>query len=282
MRELTMDLKQILIELNNELSSNYVVDVQLSQGGLTQVYILFEKGRGKAILKVGQSRTQLEGERKDLQSLKDNGYLFVPEIYSAKSNYTVFEYISKSSVSVNWQKFGEALAKMHFTSTKSKYGNDYINYLGDTLQENNWNQSWGEFFWTKRIESLLNKIKAKNSNSDLNTFFAAKNKIVDTIGISEESPSFIHGDLWSGNFIPSGDETYLIDPAGYYAHREMEFGMITLFGGFDQEFFDAYQSVYPFEQGHEQRIKYYKMYHLLNHFLLFGGAYLTQAHECLG
>ncbi|MDA8792906.1 fructosamine kinase family protein [Bacteriovoracaceae bacterium] len=277
MEEELFCLNEVMLDLNTKLSSNYQFDVQLSHGGLTQVYVLFEKGRGKAILKVGENATQLIGERNDLQLLKDNGYLFVPEVMCAQSNYTVFEYISNTSSPVNWTKFGESLAKMHYTSTEAKFGNNYDNYLGDTLQVNDWCNDWGEFFWQQRIKALLIKISKKNPTENLSSFFNAKNRIIDALSAANETPSFIHGDLWSGNYIASGDETYLIDPAGYYAHREMEFGMITLFGAFDSLFFDAYQSVYPFLPRHEKRIKIYQLYHLLNHFLLFEGNYLNQA-----
>jgi protein-ribulosamine 3-kinase len=38
-------------------------------------------------------------------------------------------------------------------------------------------------------------------------------------------PTFIHGDLWNGNFGLAKDtnKLYLFDSSGYYAHHEMEF-----------------------------------------------------------
>jgi protein-ribulosamine 3-kinase len=38
-------------------------------------------------------------------------------------------------------------------------------------------------------------------------------------------PTFIHGDLWNGNFGLADDtnKLYLFDSSGYYAHHEMEF-----------------------------------------------------------
>ena len=69
----------------------------------------------------------------------------------------------------------------------------------------------------------------------------------------------------------------LIDPAASYSHREMEFGIITMFGGFSSRFFDAYNEVFPLEADWRDRNNIYQLYHVLNHFYLFGGGYLQQA-----
>ena len=71
---------------------------------------------------------------------------------------------------------------------------------------------------------------------------------------------------------PDG-EPVLVDPAVYFAAREAEFGMTTLFGGFDQSFYDAYNEAWPLPEGSETRIEIYRLYHLLNHLNLFGSGY---------
>ena len=94
----------------------------------------------------------------------------------------------------------------------------------------------------------------------------------------EESESvLIHGDLWSGNFMISEKGPVLIDPASYYADREMEFAIMTMFGGFSKRFYDAYNEVNPLPADWRQRNRLYQLYHVLNHYYLFGGAYRTQA-----
>ncbi len=69
----------------------------------------------------------------------------------------------------------------------------------------------------------------------------------------------------------------LIDPATCYADREMEWGMITLFGGFSARFTDSYHEVNPLPEGWRERNNLYRLYHLLNHYYLFGGGYRNQA-----
>jgi fructosamine-3-kinase len=94
---------------------------------------------------------------------------------------------------------------------------------------------------------------------------------------TESVPVLIHGDLWSGNYMISEKGPALMDPAAYYAEREMEFAIMTMFGGFSQRFYDAYNEVNPLPADWLQRNSLYQLYHVLNHYYLFGGSYGTQA-----
>ena len=94
---------------------------------------------------------------------------------------------------------------------------------------------------------------------------------------STSTPSLIHGDLWSGNVMITTRGPALFDPACAYADRELEFGITTLFGGFSERFWSAYQEAWPLPAGWRERNPLYQLYHLLNHHLLFGGGYGAQA-----
>jgi len=83
--------------------------------------------------------------------------------------------------------------------------------------------------------------------------------------LPNENPSLIHGDLWGGNYLSSPDGAVLVDPAVYYGHREVDIAMSKLFGGFDNEFYEAYNQVYPLEV----------------HLNIFGGSYLAQIKRIL-
>ena len=74
----------------------------------------------------------------------------------------------------------------------------------------------------------------------------------------------------------------MFDPASYYGHREADLSMTRMFGGFSTEFYHAYQEEYPLEDGWEQRLDLYMLYHILNHLVLFGSAYLRQAEQVSG
>ena len=90
--------------------------------------------------------------------------------------------------------------------------------------------------------------------------------------------SLLHGDLWGGNWgVDVSGEPVLFDPAVYYGDREADLAMTELFGGFSREFYAAYRQAWPLDAGYSTRKKLYNLYHVLNHFNLFGGGYLSQA-----
>ena len=69
----------------------------------------------------------------------------------------------------------------------------------------------------------------------------------------------------------------IFDPAVYFGDREADLAMTELFGGFGNEFYTAYNAVWPMDPGYKQRKTLYNLYHILNHYNLFGGGYGAQA-----
>lgn len=94
------------------------------------------------------------------------------------------------------------------------------------------------------------------------------------LGNITEPAVLLHGDLWAGNAMANDQgRPVIFDPACYYGHREAEFGMMRMFGGFGQNCEAAYAEIWPFTDGYEERFRLYQLYHELNHLLLFGQSY---------
>jgi fructosamine-3-kinase len=74
---------------------------------------------------------------------------------------------------------------------------------------------------------------------------------------------------------------WLVDPACYGGHREIDLAMLRLFGGFGRRLFAAYEDVHPLADGHRERVPLYQLYPLLVHTVLFGGAYGHQTMQAL-
>ena len=92
--------------------------------------------------------------------------------------------------------------------------------------------------------------------------------------------SLIHGDLWSGNWGMLADGTPVIyDPAVSCSDAEAELAMMELFGQAPPGFSAAYSDAAALHPGYARRRGLYQLYHLLNHAILFGGAYLRQSLE---
>ncbi len=170
---------------------------------------------------------------------------------------------------------------MHRT-TSSNFGFYEDNYIGSNIQKNinNDNSNWIDFYFNNRI---LFQYKLAEKNGYATEEFKSNIKKIESsiskiLGGSEEHPSLLHGDLWSGNFmVDENGDACLIDPAVYYGHREADLAMTKLFGGFNSEFYISYNDEWKLKEGYQYRENIYKLYHVLNHLNLFGMGYYSQA-----
>jgi protein-ribulosamine 3-kinase len=142
---------------------------------------------------------------------------------------------------------------------------------------------WPHFFGERRLRPQLGLAQQNGMDKAL---VAKGEAVIERIGglfiDYRPAPSLLHGDLWSGNAAQTADGTPVIfDPACYYGDRETDIAMAELFGGFPTSFYAAYRSAWPLDSGYEARKPLYNLYHILNHFNLFGGAYLGQAQRMI-
>jgi len=224
----------------------------------------------------------LEKESIGLNELAKKTKFHIPEVISHSEDrlhqYLLLEYIESGSKSFNfWEDFGTRLAHMH-QQTSDQFGWDEDNYIGSLHQSNKLHNDWANFYAEERI---LPQVKlAFDSNQVDSVFVQSAEKLclkLDEL-FPKEAPALLHGDLWSGNFMVNANgDPVLIDPAVYYGHREMDLGMMYLFGGFSDSLFRSYDQLFPLEKNWENRIPLAQLYPLLVHVNLFGGGYIKSA-----
>jgi fructosamine-3-kinase len=227
-----------------------------------------------------------EKEAKGLEILRGAGALEVPEtVLFGENDDTAFLVLKRIKSAPKkpefWEDFGRKLAELH-RNENNKFGLDHDNYIGSLVQINGFCDTWSEFFITKRLEVQIRTARNSGMLSGwiIKAFDSFFNKVEEIF--PEENPALIHGDLWGGNFMVNSDgEPVIIDPAVYYGHREMDLGMSKLFGGFDNRFYEAYNSAFPLEKGWEKRLDYCNLYPLMVHVNLFGGGYLGSVETVL-
>jgi fructosamine-3-kinase len=97
--------------------------------------------------------------------------------------------------------------------------------------------------------------------------------------VPEEPPARLHGDLWNGNVLWGLDgRVWLIDPAAYGGHREVDLAMLALFGlPHLPRALDAYAEVAPLAEGWQDRAALHQIFPLLVHACHFGGGYAARA-----
>jgi fructosamine-3-kinase len=95
-----------------------------------------------------------------------------------------------------------------------------------------------------------------------------------------EPPARLHGDLWSGNVLAGADgRPWLVDPAAYGGHREVDLAMLRLFGAPSPRTLAAYEEALPLADGHQDRVRLWQLFPLLVHTVLFGGSYGASAED---
>jgi protein-ribulosamine 3-kinase len=195
----------------------------------------------------------------------------------ARPALIVMEYLPPGDTPGHEEALGRGLAALH-RRTAPEYGFAVASYCGTTRQENGWTSSWTEFFRDRRLGALVRMVEAERglAAADRHRYERLLERLPDLLPL-EMTPSLIHGDLWSGNVVPTTRGPGLVDPACAYADREMELGITTLFGGFGDRFWRAYEETWPLPAGWRERNPLYQLYHLLNHQYLFGGHYGADA-----
>lgn len=137
-------------------------------------------------------------------------------------------------------------------------------------------ESWGAFHATERLDPLLERLSASSEEREL--LHRARDRIFSGELDDGETPSRIHGDLWTGNVLWTGRgdaaEAVLIDPAAHAGHREADLAMLDLFGlPHLDDVVDAYHEEAPLRDGWAERTALHQLFPLLAHWVLFGGAY---------
>ena len=208
---------------------------------------------------------------------------FVTRGQTDSESFLVLEYLDLLPLDNSGAaRLGAALAELHRLSADS-FGWPEDNFIGATPQHNAPHPSWPHFFGARRLRPQL--ALAQNNGID-NALVTKGGAVIERIGglfiDYQPRPSLLHGDLWSGNAAQARDGAPVIfDPACYYGDRETDIAMAELFGGFPSSFYGTYRNAWPLDSGYEMRKPLYNLYHILNHFNLFGGAYLGQAHRMI-
>ncbi|MGB7711549.1 MAG: fructosamine kinase family protein [Microcoleus sp.] len=291
----------------------------VSGGCINQGYYISSSSRAY-FAKINQASqvAMFEAEALGLQQMGETQTIRVPEPIcwgtEGNSAYIVLEWMDlggrggdslrDSFASRAWEEMGRKLAAMHKYTPPSPgrarghrpyngggeeansgllrgcFGWTLNNTIGSTVQINNWTANWGEFWAEHRIGYQLKLAKRRGGH------FPQGERLLEVIpellAGYEPQPSLVHGDLWGGNAgVTSAGEPVIFDPAAYFGDREVDLAMTELFGGFSAQFYRGYNQVWPLDSGYEKRKILYNLYHILNHFNLFGGSYDSQANQMI-
>jgi protein-ribulosamine 3-kinase len=221
-------------------------------------------------------------EAAGLELLRDTQTFRIPKVTALweeqSHSFLVLEWLEKGvPVKTFGLDFGFLLAQLH-ENIATNFGLSHNNYISSLPQPNNPCKDWHTFFFENRLLPQL-EISLQKGWATTSIFKYAENiaKVIES-EFPKEDPAFLHGDLWSGNYMADdfGAPT-LFDPAVYFGNREMEIAFMHLFGGFESSIFSNYDNYYPLQPDFNKRMEIHQLYPILVHANIFEGNYIPQA-----
>ena len=260
-----------------DINQAYRIEGVLEQ----EVVSFFIKFNQKSLLDM------FEAEAAGLEEIEKSQAIRVPDVICTgteeNQSYLILEDLDLGAgANDSATHLGQQLALMHQT-TATQFGWSRDNTIGSTRQLNSYSDNWIDFWREHRLGLQLELAKQKGHKQSLYTkgqeLMAGLEQLFKDY---EPGASLLHGDLWSGNYayLKTGVPV-IFDPAVYYGDREADIAMTELFGGFSPDFYAAYNEVWPLDKGYKQRKRLYNLYHILNHYHLFGGGYGMQAESMI-
>lgn len=266
----------------------------VSGGDISRAYRL-QTPDGPLFAKTHQdpSPGMFEREAQGLRLLRQHAPdgLGVPEVLRVSAGGLVLEWIDDGGMpgAETEDALGRALALLHVAGARSgqaEFGGtdtDQFGYLGSVAVDLTPTTNWADFYLHRRLAPLVTQAvtagRLDPAAHDILTEFEPR---AEELCGPPTPPALLHGDLWAGNrLIDTAGTNWLIDPACFWGHPEVDLAMMALFGGFGVECFAAYQEVAPLADGYAERVPWYQLAPLLVHAILFGGGYGDAAMRAL-
>lgn len=251
-------------------------------GDINQAYRLGD-GESSWFVKVNHASklAMFEAESRGLRQIARANAIRVPAVLDLgvheEQSYLLLEFIELRG-QPEPQKLALALAALHHHCSDS-FGNDFHNTIGSTPQKNTREGDWLEFWRAHRLGFQIQLLGDGGFDSGLvKRLESLQQKLDGLFSNYQPEASLLHGDLWSGNWAADDQgQPVIYDPACYFGDHEADLAMMELFGNPGERFFLAYENHFAIDDGYPQRKQLYNLYHIVNHALLFGGGYSSQA-----
>ncbi|HET9826017.1 MAG TPA: fructosamine kinase family protein [Chitinophagaceae bacterium] len=295
---MTRSIEKYLNQFLNQTFSSTIHSLQfktIGGGCINETYEVTLNANNKFFLKINSIARYpglLANEKSGLEFLAQYRVIRVPAVVACGETngyqILVLEWIEGGIKSGEfWKTFGEQLAALHRQTWVNNdaqvlFGFRENNYMGSLPQYNQPSENWIDFFRQYRLEPQIKLAIEKRllQTKHMSAFESLSSRLAQIF--EPEKSALLHGDLWSGNFMcDEHSDPVLIDPAVYFGHRSMDLAMSTLFGGFDQVFYEAYNYHFPFPENYREQWEICNLYPLLIHLNLFGRGYLSQIESTL-
>lgn len=223
----------------------------------------------------------LGAEAAGLAWLRETGAVQVPAVLALDeaAGFLALEWVEPGPRGVRTsERLGRSLAALHVCQAPS-WGWHRAGFVGSLPMSNEPAPTWAEFWVEHRVRPFLEQAIAHGTVDPAARRFlgGVRTRALEFTG-AQGTPARLHGDLWSGNVhVGSEGDPWLVDPAAYGGHPEVDLAMLDLFGGLDAACASAYGDVRPLDDGWRDRLPFWQVFPLLVHAVLFGGGYGERA-----
>ena len=224
-------------------------------------------------------------EAAGLRWLADTGTVRVPEVLAVSDDppWLVLSWIDEGApVATTEEDLGRQLADLHRVDVEG-FGRPDRRTTGSRCLPNEPAETWAAFYAENRLRPLA-RLARDGGALDAGTIVLLE-RLADRLpdlGLPEEPPALVHGDLWAGNrLVDRAGASWLLAPAAYHTSREFDLAMMRLFGGFGPDCFAAYEEHHPLAPGWAERVSLHQIAPLVVHAVKFGGGYRPAATEAI-
>lgn len=271
-------LAKVALESGRE-NSQVVTIKPIKGGSINEAYYVKTK-EAQFFMKFHENspKSFFKSEATGLRIIKETNTISVPNYVSYSDQpgnaFLMLEWIEGEKTEQTETTLGEKLAKLHRQFGRM-HGFEADSYIGLLPQPNKLLANWLEYYREYRLGNQL-KIGVERGvitgtrKEKLEKLLAQLDKWIPSF----VEPSHLHGDLYGGNWIVGHrGEPYLVDPSFLYGDRHFEIAFTEVFGGFSEQFYDAYNQTFPLRDDYEEIKPLYQLYYYLAHLNMFGESY---------
>ena len=232
-------------------------------------------------------------EASSLRWLAEADAVPVPEVLAVTEAWLVISMIPPGHATPSAAfRFGTELARLHAAGSED-FGAPWRGFIASLPLDNTpappgqpaigvgaapRGTRWPQWYASRRLLPYLRRaVDSGALRPEDGRLVEAVMDRIDSLAGPAEPPSRIHGDLWAGNVLWSGERGWLIDPAAHGGHRETDLAMLALFGAPHLDrILAGYNDTTPLAAGWRSRVPLHQLHPLLVHACLFGASYASE------